>query len=128
MTTVGYGTRTPKTELGKVMVMVYGLIGIVLIGLFVSILTKKFTLVVQKFDDFYKNNPVCYRLGNNFFVSWFLLFNFVQLVVPALVFYGMEKDVYVNKTEKSKRGGSESFLKIFCFKPMRLGAAVHESV
>lgn len=101
MTTVGYGTRTPKTELGKVMVMVYGIIGIVLIGLFVSILTKKFTIVVQKFDDFYKNNPVCYRLGNNFFVSWFLLFNFVQLVVPALVFYGMERDVWVNKTEKS---------------------------
>ena len=91
MTTIGYGTRTPTTELGKVMVIIYGMIGIVLIGLFVSILTKKFTLWVQRFDDWYKQNSICYRLGNNFFVYWLIFFNCLQLIIPALVFYGMEK-------------------------------------
>ena len=54
VTTIGYGSRVPRSTCGKMAVIPYAGFGIVLVGFFISVLTKRLKVNVAKCAGWYR--------------------------------------------------------------------------
>lgn len=92
MTTIGYGSKSPETNLGQFIYMVYSIIGITLFAVYSNVLSKTFLKlhkwIVLNITKKYFRNFGKKSMG----FLWLVLFLLIFMVGPSLLFLYIESD------------------------------------
>ena len=85
ITTIGYGSRTPKSDFGKMLTVVYAIFGFMLLGSFIHVTSYKIKLLLQKRTKILNMTKSKYKR-----LVYVQLATLLYVIFPAIVFYYIE--------------------------------------